>query len=874
MKITLKICTSVAAIAAAIPLSQAAAQTDADSVSDQIIVTTERREQGIQDVAGTVQALSGDDLLRDGIGSEFRNLQTSVAGLNISNQEGNLEIFIRGVGSANNTELGDPAVAPHINGVYIPRPRGFGTQFFDIERVEVHKGPQGTLRGRNAVGGTINIITAKPKLGEVEGYIQGQYGSHNHRSFEGALNIPLGETAAIRIAGFSENHDSYFSNAAPTNNRPAGIEDEVAGRFSLLWEPNEFLTVDFIADYTKEGGTGYPGAQMFEAFSNGNLYEDLDPRAVVYRGPEGELDNEVYGFTNIINYDFGGIGVEVLNSFRSVDFFQLSGNTDGTAYPGRDLSNPSDFDDFGAVYFRTISDSRVHEIRLFSTDDSPLQWALGGFHMNEEQEVGFFSVNDSGLFFSGVEFASPDVDVRSTAAYFDAVYEVNDRFRVKGGIRYTSEFKSRFGIGGNWTLGLGSDGFGCCFVTRLGTEGFTPLLNARPNFIAPTNNAEAAQFLLEGAAPFGARDTIQQQLGGIINGTRPNGSCIDTPDTQPGYLVTCPANGQHSFFVLGAPAQQEGEISEDFFDWRAGLEYDVNDDSLLYATVSTGTKASGFNDNITPETAPPFDSEKLLAFEVGSKNVFNLGGERLVLNGSVYYYDYDDIVQQSLIQVGGTTGIGSGGFSQLNANVAEARVIGVEFDSSLTLPHGFLFSLTGSYTDSKVQSGVLADVRGQDFGVNDATDADGDGCTNVCQIDLTGNELPLVSKFQFIGKLQQRFEAFGGEMDWQVLANYRSDYYLSIYNHSPVARPIASGIDCGGAATDPIACGFEAEQAGFFTVNVGVGYTSGDGRWRAEAYGTNLLNVDATQKALLGNSLNLRFLNLPRTGGVRLRVNL
>ena len=136
--------------------------------TDDIVVTANRREQNLQDVSGVVQALSADDLRKSGI-TDVRNLGVAVPGLNIANQEGNIEIFIRGVGSSNNTELGDPGAAPHLNGSYIPRPRGLGLMFYDLERVEVNKGPQGTLYGRNALAGTLNIITAKPTFDRVTG---------------------------------------------------------------------------------------------------------------------------------------------------------------------------------------------------------------------------------------------------------------------------------------------------------------------------------------------------------------------------------------------------------------------------------------------------------------------------------------------------------------------------------------------------------------------------------------------------------------------------------------------------------------------------------------------------------------------------------
>lgn len=141
--------------------SMASAQTseiiDNDDGSSEVIVTVERRAQSLQDYAGTAAAISGEELSLLGI-DNFTEIDGKIPGLSIANNQGNIEVYIRGVGSSNNTELGDPAAATHLNGVYVPRPSGFGAAFFDIERVEVNIGPQGTLRGRNATAGSVDII--------------------------------------------------------------------------------------------------------------------------------------------------------------------------------------------------------------------------------------------------------------------------------------------------------------------------------------------------------------------------------------------------------------------------------------------------------------------------------------------------------------------------------------------------------------------------------------------------------------------------------------------------------------------------------------------------------------------------------------------
>ncbi len=141
---------------------------------------------------------------------------------------------MRGIGSNANTELGDPAIAPHLDDVYVPRPRGLGVAFFDIERVEVNVGPQGTVRGRNALGGSINIVSRKPKLGEFEGYAESAVGDYDQQELRGALNVPLGKIAAARLAVYSSEHDEYVRNTGPlTNLLGWESQDDVGARAAL-----------------------------------------------------------------------------------------------------------------------------------------------------------------------------------------------------------------------------------------------------------------------------------------------------------------------------------------------------------------------------------------------------------------------------------------------------------------------------------------------------------------------------------------------------------------------------------------------------------------------------------------------------------------
>lgn len=853
--------------------SSNASEEDSDDAKklDTITVTVDRREQDLQKYAGTAQALSQDDLRGLGINNELRNLQVAVPGMSIANQEGNVEIFIRGVGSSNNTELGDPGAAPHVNGTYIPRPRGLGAMFFDLERVEVNKGPQGTLRGRNALAGTLNIVTAKPILGETNGFVLGEVGSRDAVTGEFGYNLPIGSTMALRVAGYHVEKDTSYKNVGDQRLRPAGYQNEDAGRLSFLWEPSDAMSVFLMADYGQEGGTGYPGANIYGAALQGFDPDDIDLREVVYYGIQGTVDSTNKGFMGKVTYDFGAVNLEYNASYRDVDYTQTNANSAGVSWPGRNLeqrppgssdgSRP-DYDLYSTNYWETLSKARTHELLLSSSEDSRFRWTVGGFSFDEDQQVGLFSLADKGSFYSGTEFTMPDVRSDSWAVFGDGTFDVSDTFRLKGGLRYTDESKYRYGIGGNWAIGLGAED-GCCFSVRLGTPGFLPALTRRPNFdvTSITTNAERARFLLQGILAGGINDTIFQQIGPIADGSLPNGGCVDRPDIGGGNL-SCTPSGSHPWISLGIPAQQEGRSAFNFTDWRFGFEKDLSADHLFYGTISTGHKAGGFNDsfdiNVIPETYEP---ESITAYEIGSKQSFEFLGRWSTFNLAGFYYDYRDQVFQDLTAIAFNPETGEAtGFALVNRNVGKSTIMGLEAESMLSLSRDVTLTLNALLLDTEIKQGVVADVRSIDYGLGGITS----------EIDLSGNELPLSSKLTLNARLQHVFDLGNGSFDWQVLASYRSAYYLTQFNNRDVVfvSDLAGTVD---RVESSATAGFPDRQSAYTTINAGIGYTPFNSNWRFEAYGSNLLGDDVSQKALVGSQLNIRFLNDPRTYGLRVR---
>ncbi|MEY2932320.1 MAG: hypothetical protein RL033_3069, partial [Pseudomonadota bacterium] len=505
----------------------------ADDSLDEVVVTVDRRKKDLQDYSGVAAAFTESKLASVGI-TNAREMAALVPGLQIGVQEGNTEVFIRGVGSDNNTELGDPAVSLHIDGVYIPRPRGVGSMFFDIERVEVNSGPQGTVRGRNAMGGAVNIVSKRPKLEEFGADAEATFGTYAQRRYQGMVNIPLGSHVAVRAAGFSEVHDSYYINAGPLYDIKAGENaDSYAFRGQLLYQPTQRFYALLGYDYTRERGTGYTGANFQGPLSAADrtgatpvgipfAIDDLDnPRRVYYRGMTPNVDMWHEGYRAEVNFDSGPVILQALGSYRRLQYEQWNGANAGAVIPGYNFGgNPCNTpgnsclpDAFTNGFWDSRSQSFIGELRAFAPDDSRLRWTAGAFYFNEDQQVFLGQVSDPATNFGGGEFNMPNVKGSSVAGYVDATFDVLESLRVIGGARVTYENKSR--KDGLWALWQNFPGSGS---NRFGTQGFQYEGLNRSNYaIDPgpdgaINVEDRVNFFLDGIKSFGARDTLPQSL--------------------------------------------------------------------------------------------------------------------------------------------------------------------------------------------------------------------------------------------------------------------------------------------------------------------------------------------------------------------------
>ncbi len=204
-----------------------------ESQLEEIVVTAQRKAESLQDAAIAIEAVTGQGLQKSGITNAYE-LSKAVPALTINNGGGGASaLYIRGVGNRTNSAYIDPAVAMSYDGVFMGRASSAsGSSFYDLERVEVLKGPQGTLYGRNATGGAINILPAKPVLGETSGFATLEGGNFNNTQVQAGINIALGDNTALRFAGNIKDRDGY-------NDDGTSDDDTQSFRAQLLTEPSD-----------------------------------------------------------------------------------------------------------------------------------------------------------------------------------------------------------------------------------------------------------------------------------------------------------------------------------------------------------------------------------------------------------------------------------------------------------------------------------------------------------------------------------------------------------------------------------------------------------------------------------------------------------
>ncbi len=879
--------------------SATAIQPPDPSQVEEITVTTERRTQSLQDVAAVTKAIDGDDLRLQGI-NRFTDLSNALPQLNIGNREGNVEVFIRGIGDDNNTELSEPRSAILMDGIYISRPRGLGAFFFDIDRVELNVGPQGTLRGRNSTGGSLNIVSTKPKLGELGGYVDFGVGNFNTREFQGAVNVPFGEELAVRFAGYYLSNDPKIVNVGPLDIEESRATEDIAFRGSAHWQPTDRLSFTVTGDFLDSRGTGYGGLDFFPLYQSQlgaddtrlNLNRDIqdldDPFQIVTQGAQPRQRQQIWGLRGEARYEFDYLSVEYLGAFRSVDFvfnrtaadafFPADGDMPGfNEFFNVDINNPNadqataDFiNSFGRTRFDQDFNSTVHELRVFANDSERFRWTAGAFYFRETGFSFFNTTADRGNVFAGVEFAMPDIKRENFAFYADATFDITDWFRVTGGLRYTNEALERSGFGATYLFLFPTEtdadapdtfNFSCCADHRFGSEGIQFAGRDRTIYLDDVDIAtpEGRIALIQGGIKrYGLSDDIDDQFDLLLR---------DGPN-QTGFGL--------ADRVISNITPNMASRRDAFVNWRLRAEFDVYSDGLVYGGLSTGTNSGGFNDTVQTPTgllSPEFGRESVLVSEIGSKNKFSIGGYQAIVNVASFAYIYEDQQFTVLAPAGeATPGQNNSALVSLRQNVGDSLIIGGDLDYTQNLPFYLRFrtNIQYLYTEFTDPSGDLVDTRFNFPG----------GAADTISFDPKGNKLPKASEWSGTLSLAQFIPTPIGWFEWVASLGFRSEYFLTIFNGDGTLPEITAenfpDLSDEDLASLQNTVRSNAGSAtglvdGYFRLDLGTAYNPTQDI-RVEFYAKNVTNTAYAQTALNSPGLNLRFLNDPRTFGGRIRV--
>ncbi len=406
-----------------------------DAAADEgtgIVVTAQRREQKLLDIPVAVTAL-GEQALKDKQVNDVLDLENIVPGLKVSLFSTAPKITIRGVGSEAYNYGGDPGVAFHANGVYIGRPEAQRGAFFDLERVEVLRGPQGTLYGRNTTGGAINLIYKRPTQG-FEAILSSSYGNYDAYEASAVVNGGLSDTISARIGFKREYNDGYTRNAMPGGKR-LDDQDNYTLRGQLLFEPAERFELLLLGEYYHNGRRG-PGRKFIGGPDGAPTAAELPP----YNGDPlvpYDVRDVVSTFDPQEDMDFWSITARARYSFDTFDLISLSSYRD-SKYGNRDDEGDGLDVDFSTLNINNDIWQFSQEVQLVSKPGA-FNWILGGYYFQEDggfdRAIPFFKP----LF---TLFNGGTVKTESYAAFGHFDYRLSPLFELFGGVRYSKDRKT------------------------------------------------------------------------------------------------------------------------------------------------------------------------------------------------------------------------------------------------------------------------------------------------------------------------------------------------------------------------------------------------------------------------------------------------
>jgi iron complex outermembrane recepter protein len=782
----------VCAAAGLVPVAAAA-------VLEEIVVTAQKREQSLQDVSAAVTALGAERLETAHI-NNIEDLQWIVPSVYFGNDFNMAKVTIRGVGANTSTTGSETGVALHVDGAVVSRAEAQLTSLFDLERVEVLRGPQGSLYGRNAVGGSINLITAKPTE-KLDGYARLAYGDYNYINFEGALGGPLGSDFLLgRIAVKTEKRDGYGENPVTGNDvddldrkmARAHLQFNFSDAFDLLLS-GEYYKQEDASRALKYRRDAFPG--VIRLTSGGCQPVVLGvPSPCTYASEVRDIASELDPFSDTKTW-----AVTSTLNWRVNDNFTLVNITnyrDLKTVIGQDLdlaatANSLATTGFNTTYQRRDVDSEQTSSELqLKFESERLNGVFGLFYLDETQRP---------------------VDTVGLNAYFGQAHILP--------------------VLANPAIGA----FPPISATGLQIDGVNvPAVPIDPLFAAQLCNTAEYVNVDPANPPAPKRVCIHSDLGtevyavfGQVNVTlgedwilKLGGRYSDEKRTASNPSIIVARNGLGPVLLTTAEGTFNSRKFHNFTP-EAGLSWHPNDDLMLYYTYSEGFKA-GAGENAAPGAATNFVSiivepEEIKNHEIGFKSTWL--NNRLAFNVAAYMYDLKGQ------QVNKTLSGGAAGFSTIFENAAQTSAEGVELELFASPTDRFRFSGAVSYLHSRYDDFLTKDpldprnVSGGAAAGNPATDFVPP--SGVPDVQLAGN--PTRNSPDWAWTLHAEYD-FGlpaeGMLTLMGDVSYKDDVYFTEF-----ARLLEG-------------------QKAYTILDLQLRYVSGGGRWSAELWGKNLTDEE------------------------------
>lgn len=730
--------------------------------SQDIVITAQRQSQRLQDVPIAVSAFTADNIAKQQIVNPSA-LQQTLPNVTFTKTNFTTSSFtIRGIGDLCTGATCDTATAIHVNDMPLVTTRLFESEFFDLERIEVLRGPQGTLFGRNATSGVVNFISAKPDLSGVHSAAEFEYGNYDSKRVKAMLNLPFTDTLGIRVAGTYLNRDGYTKNLY--DGRKIDGRDLYSIRGTLSWEPTSDTRIDLIGYYFREKDdrsrlqkqlchrdpTGILGC-LPDRLANETANGNSTLSAVL-------SSNEFFAVNNPALARFGLQSLYGQDTYTGVvnptDVRTVSLDYSPTYFAEEEQYTAKIFHDFGPVslnftggYTRNVVDSTADynlavenpltnnvglaTLNALARTGSPFAF-LGGVRQtlipngpaggacqsaSDPNNVGIYGGNSIGCYPQSLDFDRSRQKNRqySAEAHLDSNFDGMFNFLL-GGIYVDSKSTNTDYFVNSFGLDYASGILGSANAAGAGLPAGNGYFLATPFYRNSDTEFRLKSYGVFGETYFKFTDKLKLTVGLRYNHDQKTDEArnlalnVLTPIGATG--IEQGLNYATVDFDPNLPGRQEfaeAQVSFSRLTGRAVLDYRITENNLLYASYSRGYKSGGINPPLLPmfNVSSTFLPEQVNAYEIGSKNTF--GGGQLRLNLTGFYYQYKNLQLSRIVAR-----------TSVNDNV-DADIYGVEAEAIMSPIPAFVVNMNASYLHSKVSSDkFLVNPRDVSGGRSDA----------------------------------------------------------------------------------------------------------------------------------------------------------